>query len=331
MSASPAVGPTDLSGYPRELLLDMLRRMWLIRAFDSMLPKLYTEGLIRGSSHSAIGMEASAVGACAALQPDDLITSTHRGHGHTIAKGGDVQRMMAELLGRADGYCRGKGGSMHIADFQIGMLGANGIVGGGIGIACGAALTSKLRRPGVVTACFFGDGAINQGIFHEVANLAAIWRLPLLFICEDNGFAMSARSGEMIAGDDIARRADAYGFPGVSVDGQDVLAVHDTVAGAAAQARSGAGPALIVSKTYRFEGHFSGDTMRYRSSAEAAPWLERDPIKLLASRLLEADAADAAALEDVERSARVAVADALQWAKESPLPEKAEALTDVYA
>src|SRR5215831_5038562 len=182
----------------------MLRRMQLIRAFDSMLPDLYTRQLIRGSSHAAIGQEAVAVGACAALAGDDYITSTHRGHGHTIAKGGDVKRMMAELLGREVGYCRGKGGSMHIADFSIGMLGANGIVGGGFGIAGGAALSAKLRHTDQVAVCFFGDGAINQGAFHEVSNLAAIWQLPLILLCENNLFAMSGRATEMIAAPDLA-------------------------------------------------------------------------------------------------------------------------------
>src|SRR5438105_6962655 len=198
--------------------VEVLRRMMLIRAFDSLLPDLYTRGLIRGSSHAAIGQEAVAVGACAALAPADYITSTHRGHGHVIAKGGDVNRMMAELLGREDGYCRGKGGSMHIADFSIGMLGANGIVGGGFGLAAGAALSAQLRRSGQVALCFFGDGAINQGAFHGVANLAGIWSLPLILVCENNQFAMSARAESLIAGNDPAARAAGYGFPGVLVD-----------------------------------------------------------------------------------------------------------------
>jgi pyruvate dehydrogenase E1 component alpha subunit len=192
----------------------MLERMLLIRAFDSKLPDLYTRGLIRGSAHAAIGQEAVAVGACAALRGDDLITSTHRGHGHAIAKGADVRLMMAELLGRADGYCKGKGGSMHIADFSIGMLGANGIVGGGFGIAGGAALACQVLREDRVVLCFFGDGAINQGVFHEVTNMAALWRLPLVLLCENNQFAMSARIAEMSAVQDLALRANAYGIPG---------------------------------------------------------------------------------------------------------------------
>ena len=233
--------------------VEMLRRMVLIRAFDSLLPDLYTKELIRGSSHAAIGQEAVAVGACAALAPDDYITSTHRGHGHTIAKGGDVNRMMAELMGREDGYCRGKGGSMHIADFSIGMLGANGIVGGGLGIAAGAALSAQMRRSGQVALCFFGDGAINQSSFHGVANLAGIWNLPLILLCEDNRFAMSGRAELMIAGGDPVMRAQAYGFPGVSVDGMDVLAVKAAVAEARTRALAGDGPTLVVAACYRFQ------------------------------------------------------------------------------
>src|SRR5438105_15640511 len=242
--------------------VEVLRRMMLIRAFDSLLPDLYTRGLIRGSSHAAIGQEAVAVGACAALAADDYITSTHRGHGHAIAKGCDVNRMMAELLGRRDGYCRGKGGSMHIADFSLGMLGANGIVGGGFGIAGGAALSAKLRGSGQVALCFFGDGAANQGAFHEVANLSAIWKLPLILLCENNRFAMSARVENMVAVSDLAERARAYGFPGVSVDGMDVVSVRDAVAAARSRAVRGDGPTLVVADCYRFAGHFSGDTQR---------------------------------------------------------------------
>ena len=216
-----------------------LRQMALIRAFDSQLPSLYTRGLVRGSSHAAIGQEAVAVGACAAIQHADYITSTHRGHGHAIAKGADVRLMMAELLGRETGYCRGKGGSMHIADFSLNMLGANGIVGGGFGLAAGAALTAQQRGEGRVALCFFGDGAINQGSFHGVCNLAAIWSLPLVFLCENNQFAMSGRVEEMTSVPDLAVRAAAYGFPGVSIDGMDVFAVCSATEAVVLRARSG--------------------------------------------------------------------------------------------
>jgi TPP-dependent pyruvate/acetoin dehydrogenase alpha subunit len=314
-----------------QLLIEMLRRMYLIRAFESYLPRLYNLQLIRGSSHSAIGQEASAVGTCIALREDDYITSTHRGHGHTIAKGGDVKKMMAELIGRIDGYCRGKGGSMHIADFSIGMLGANGIVGGGIGIAGGAALSAKLRHTDQVTVCFFGEGAIGQGVFHEIANLAAIWNLPLVFVCENNLFAMSGRATEMIAGSDLAAHAVAHGFPGRTIDGMDVSLVYDAVLEAVNRARAGEGPTLIVNATYRFAGHFSGDVMRYRTKEEAEPWLERDPIELHRSRLvtegvLGNDEADVLA-ETAERQ----IEDALEFAKASPLPDPATAWEDLYA
>ena len=303
--------------------------MLLVRAFDSLLPDLYTRGLIRGSSHAAIGQEAVAVGACAALAPDDYITSTHRGHGHTIAKGGDVRRMMAELRGRRDGYCRGKGGSMHIADFSIGMLGANGIVGGGFGIAAGAALSAQMRRSGQVALCFFGDGALNQSSFHGVANLAGIWKLPLILLCEDNRFAMSARAEIMIAGGDPVARAGAYGFPGVAVDGMDVIAVRTAVAAARERALAGAGPTLVVAACYRFQGHFSGDTQSYRTREELAPWLERDPIPAFRARLVAGGSLGEADADALEEEVATEIAEALAFAQASPWPEAAEAWEDV--
>lgn len=314
-----------------DIHVEMLRRMQLIRAFDSLLPDLYTRQLIRGSSHAAIGQEAVAVGACAALTTEDYITSTHRGHGHTIAKGGDVKRMMAELLGRQDGYCRGKGGSMHIADFSIGMLGANGIVGGGFGLAGGAALSAQLRGSGQVALCFFGDGAFNQGAFHEVSNLSAIWKLPLILLCENNQFAMSARVEQMVSVRDLTRRAEAYGFPGVGVDGMDVLAVHDAVAAARTRARQDEGPTLIVATCYRFVGHFSGDTQRYRTREEVQPWLERDPISFHQRRLVDSGVITEDAAGELELDAKRAVAAALEFAIASPWPAAEEAWEDLYA
>ena len=312
-----------------ETEIELLRRMLLVRAFDSLLPDLYTRGLIRGSSHAAIGQEAVAVGACAALAPDDYITSTHRGHGHTIAKGGDVRRMMAELMGRRDGYCRGKGGSMHIADFSIGMLGANGIVGGGFGIAAGAALSAQMRRSGQVALCFFGDGALNQSSFHGVANLAGIWKLPLILLCEDNRFAMSARAEIMIAGGDPVARAGAYGFPGVAVDGMDVIAVRTAVAAARERALAGAGPTLVVAACYRFQGHFSGDTQSYRTREELAPWLERDPIPAFRARLVAGGSLGEADADALEEEVATEIVEALAFAQASPWPEAAEAWEDV--
>lgn len=311
--------------------VEWYRKMQLIRTFDSLLPELYTKGLVRGSTHAAIGQEAVAVGACVALAPNDQITSTHRGHGHAIAKGADVRRMMAELLGRVDGYCRGRGGSMHIADFSIGMLGANGIVGGGFGIAGGAALSAQVLGTGRVVLCFFGEGAINQGAFHEVANMAGIWRLPLVLLCENNRWAMSAEVERMTAGGDLARRADAYGFPGERVDGMDVGAVREVVARAAERARAGKGPSLVVADCYRFGGHFSGDLMRYRDSDAAASWIDRDPIALLRARLLQEGLANDDQLDAIGASCEREVLDALEWAKESPLPMPESVADDLYA
>jgi TPP-dependent pyruvate/acetoin dehydrogenase alpha subunit len=328
-----AVSTSTDAATPPELdpdhLVEILRRMLLIRAFDSKLPDLYSKQLIRGSSHAAIGEEATAVGACTALAPDDYITSTHRGHGHAIAKGCDVNRMMAELLGRVDGYCRGKGGSMHIADFSLGMLGANGIVGGGFGLATGAALSCKLRGSGQVALCFFGDGATNQGSFHENANLAAIWKLPLILMCENNGFAMSARSDRFVAV--LERRADGYGIPCVEVDGMDVLAVHDAVAAARRHALDGQGPTMIIANCYRLAGHFSGDTQSYRTKEEVQVWWERDPIKLHRERLVGSGILTEDAADELAHEAERRVVDALEFAKASPFPPAEEAFEDVYA
>ena len=312
-------------------LVEMLRRMALIRAFDSLLPTLYTQGLVQGSSHAAIGQEAVAVGACAALAADDYITSTHRGHGHTIAKGGDPRRMMAELLGRADGYCHGKGGSMHIADFSIGMLGANGIVGGGFGVAGGAALSAQIRESGQVALCFFGDGAINQSSFHGVANMAAIWKLPLVLLCENNQFAMSARVAQMTAGESPAARGLAYGIPGSTLDGMDVLAVYDGVAEAVRRARAGEGPSLVVADCYRFMGHFAGDTMRYRTAEETEAWIARDPITLFRARLVTSKTLSEDDAAAVTAAAEAEIAAALEFAKASPFPDVSAAWEDVYA
>jgi len=320
-----------LDQYDPQLLVEMLRRMALIRAFDSGLPALYTQGLVRGSSHASIGQEAVAIGACFALKNTDYVTSTHRGHGHTIAKGGDVKRMMAELLGRAAGYCRGKGGSMHIADFSIGMLGANGIVGGGIGIATGAALSVSMRGSQEVVLCFFGDGAINQGVFLECGNMAAIWKLPLILLCENNQFAMSTRPAETTSVSELTQRAAAFGISGTKVDGMDVLAVFDAVAEAATQARKGQGPSFIEAVCYRYEGHFSGDNLKYRSKDERAAWSEKDPILRLRNRLIDAKLLTAREADDLVGDADRQIDEALEFAKASPLPDPDTAWEDLYA
>src|SRR5579884_3806012 len=276
---------------PKTLVVDILRKMYRIRHFETKVIDLFQDGQIRGSTHTYIGEEASGVGTCSALRPDDFITSTHRGHGHCIAKGGRLDLMMAELLGKSTGYCKGKGGSMHIADVDAGILGANGIVGGGIGIATGAALASQLAGRDDVVLCFFGDGALNQGILHEAANLAAIWKLPVVYVCENNQYAMSARADRFTSVPDPSVRAAAYGFPGVSFDGMDPLAVYRAVREAVARARRGEGPSLVVAVTYRFLGHHVGDPLNYRDKAEVEQWRARDPIGrfekvLLAHRLL---------------------------------------------
>jgi TPP-dependent pyruvate/acetoin dehydrogenase alpha subunit len=324
-------GENALRGRNPERLIEMLQRMMLIRAFDSTLPHLYTEGLVRGSSHASIGQEAVAVGACFALEPTDLITSTHRGHGHTIAKGGDVKRMMAELLGRADGYCHGKGGSMHISDFSIGMLGANGIVGAGIGIATGAALSALMRGSNQVVLCFFGDGAVNQGVFLECGNMAALWKLPLVLLCENNQFAMSSRPKETTSVPKLAQRAAAFGIPGMQVDGMNVLAVFDAVSDAVSRARQGSGPSFIEALCYRYEGHFSGDALKYLSKDERAVWTQRDPINDLRERLVGAQLLSNTEADDLARAAEQLVDEALQFAIASPQPDPSAAWEDLYA
>ena len=314
-----------------KVLAEMLRRMLLIRAFDSRLPSLYTQGLVRGSSHASIGQEAVAVGACFALEETDYMTSTHRGHGHTIAKGGNVKLMMAELLGRQAGYCRGKGGSMHIADFSIGMLGANGVVGGGIGIATGAALSASMRGSQQVALCFFGEGAINQGIFLESGNMAAVWKLPVIFLCENNQFAMSTRPTETTSVSELTQRAVAFGIPGGRVDGMDVLAVFDAVKLAVSRSRAGDGPSFIEATCYRYEGHFSGDSLKYQSKDERTAWKEKDPILRLRDCLIDAKLLSVEEADGFASSADCEIDEALEFAKSSPFPDAATAWEDLYA
>lgn len=314
-----------------ETEIKLLRTMLLIRAFDSNLPVLYNRGLIQGSSHAAIGQEAVAAGACLALRPGDYVTSTHRGHGHAIAKGADLYRMTAELLGRSTGICRGKGGSMHIADFGIRMLGANGIVGGNFGIATGAALSIQLRGLDDVVLSFFGEGALNQGSFLECANMAKIWNLPVIFLCENNHFAMSARPEDMLAVSSIPDRARAFGIDGVEIDGMDADVVYDAVSAAAAAARGGAGPQFISAECYRFEGHFSGDAMGYRDSVESELWKQRDPLLILGTRLVEHGLLAAEEIDALTVEAGELVQQALEMATKDPFPEPAQAREDLYA
>jgi TPP-dependent pyruvate/acetoin dehydrogenase alpha subunit len=316
-------------------LVDMLRQMILIREFDQLAIELRKARRIHGALHPYVGEEAVAVGVCAVLRPADRITSTHRGHGHCIAKGADINRMMAELFGRVDGYCKGKGGSMHIADFAIGMLGANGIVGGGMPIACGAALAAQLEDVGDVAVCFFGDGATGEGEFHESLNIASVWKLPLIFVCENNQYGADNAVESVRVTTDIALHAPAYGMPGVTVDGNDVLAVRDAADAAVARARRGEGPTLIHCRTFRWLFHAMRDVPppEIRRADLLAAWRgpERDPIARFEARLLAegvVTAADVRALRD--RVARDLTA-AVEFAEASPYPDPKDLLVDMFA
>ena len=312
-------------------LREALRLMLTIRNFDERALALYRAGEMRGTTHPYIGMEAVGVGVMLALRPDDYVTSTHRGHGHTIAKGGDVRRMMAELLGRATGYSGGKGGSMHIADMDKHMLGANGIVGGGMGLATGAALTAKLQQTGAVAICFFGDGALEQGILHETTNLAAIWKLPVVFVCENNQYAMSARSDWSVAGGDPAARAAGYGIPGVTVDGMDLFAVNAQAREFAERARRGDGPAYLVCNTYRYHGHHAGDPLNYREKEEVDRWRLLDPIERVKLAAIDRGVMRPSDIELLERDVEAKIDEAVEFAKNSPEPSVDQLMTDVYA
>jgi TPP-dependent pyruvate/acetoin dehydrogenase alpha subunit len=314
---SPLIAPADLSA---ERQLEMYRTMRLIREFDTSVKELWKKDFIYGLAHSYVAAEAIAVGACTALRPGDLITSTHRGHGHTIAKGGDVKRMMAELMGRAAGYCGGKGGSMHIAAVDEGMLGATGIVGSAMPIAVGAALTSKTLHRGNVAVCFHGDGATNQGVWHESINLAATWKLPVIFLCENNQWAISLPYEQAANNPEVADRARGYGIPGVTVDGFNPFAVYSAVEEAAARARAGAGPTLIEAKFYRYIGHFVADDERYRDTSCNEFWIEFDPLVRMADHLLETGIASPVWIEDANAAARAAVDEAIEFAKAAPEP-----------
>jgi len=302
-----------------------------IRLFEEKVFELYGQNLVPGTIHLYAGEEAVAVGVCANLRKDDYIVSTHRGHGHCIAKGARLDKTMAEILGKKTGYCMGKGGSMHIADFSIGMLGATAVVGAGIPIATGAGLSIKLRRTDQVTACFFGDGASNQGTFHEGINMAAVWKLPVLFVCENNLYAMGTRQTQVMLTKDIAKRAVAYGIPGVSVDGNDVIAVYEAAQQAVRRARSGDGPTLIECRTYRHKGHSRFDPATYRSKEEVEEWLDKDPVRRLKNQLLERNDLSNTEVKQIEKEVSDAVEAAVKFAKDSPYPAPEEALEDVYA
>ena len=317
-----------------ELKIQLYRMMLRIRRFEEKLIDLKARGSIPGVLHLYIGEEATATGTCAALRPDDYITSTHRGHAHCIAKGGDFSRMMAELFGRSTGYCCGKGGSMHIANINLGILGANGIVAAGMPIAGGAALSIKLRGTEQVAVCFFGDGAANQGAFHESLNMAAIWNLPVIFVCENNQYAISVAQSRSSSIRDIYLRKDSYGIHGCMVDGNDVMAVYDAVQEAAQRARLGKGPALIECKTYRWRGHYEGEadrTYTYRNDEEIEEWKKRCPIERFRKKLLEEGIFGEDDFEGMELEIQKEIEEAIQFAENSPFPKPEEALTGLYA
>lgn len=315
----------------KEKLLWMYQKMVEIRKFDLKVDELFKKNMIWGTCHLYVGEEATAVGTCAALESDDYITSTHRGHGHCIAKGADIKRMMAELLGKETGYCKGRGGSMHIVDVSTGNLGANGIVGAGIPIATGAALASKRRKDGKVTVCFFGDGAVNVGPFHESLNMASIWKLPVVYVCENNQYAMSTSVQKATAVRDIAVRGQSYDMPGVVVDGNDVIAVFETVSEAVNRARRGDGPTLVESKTYRFFGHSKSDPRVYRSREEEQMWMAKDPIPRFANLLKEKGIATEEELKSIDELVDKEMEEALEFALNSPLPKLEEIAKYVYA
>ena len=314
----------------RDEVLELYRRMVLIRRFEERAAQLRAAGLIPGFLHPSIGQEAVAVGVCAALGPDDVLTSTHRGHGHMLGRGADPGRMYAELFGRTDGYNRGKGGSLHMIDADLGFLGANGIVGGGIPLATGAGLQLRRRGTSAVAVSFFGDGATNEGSFHESLNLAALWKLPVVYICENNLYGEFTRQDQHQVIKDVADRAAAYGMPGIVVDGNDVLAVREVTAEAVARARGGDGPTLVEAKTYRHRGHFEGDMARYRPKDEVAYWMSRDPLDITAGRLVEELGATGADLERARSAVERRLDEAIEWAKERAHPEPEDALQHVY-
>ncbi len=305
--------------------------MFTIRRFEEKVNELFLGGEIPGFVHLYIGEEAIATGVMANLRKTDYITSTHRGHGHTIAKGADLNRMMAEIFGKATGYCKGKGGSMHIADFTIGMLGANGVVGGGYNLAVGAGLAAKLRGQDQVSVCFFGDGASNRGTFHEGLNMAAAWKLPVIFVCENNQWASTTPYRTTTSVENIADRATGYGIPGVVVDGNNVFAVYEAAQAAVEHARSGGGPTLLETKTYRIKGHFVGDPEMYRTREEVQQQFEtNDPLNNFKQAVLNANSLTEKDLEEIETAVQAAIEEAVDFARESPFPKPEELFEDLY-
>jgi pyruvate dehydrogenase E1 component alpha subunit len=316
--------------FPPQALKEALRRMYLIRRFEEGAEESYMRGLIHGTMHLSIGQEASAVGACMDLRKTDYITSTHRGHGHCIAKGADPKLMFAEFFGKEEGYCRGRGGSMHIADVESGNLGANGIVAGGIPIAVGAALAIKKQKRDDIAVSFFGDGASNEGAFHEALNMAAIWKLPVIFVCENNKYGMSVSTERSMAVEHVAERAPAYRMPGVIVDGNRVEDVSEAVMEATSRARAGEGPTLIECKTYRIRGHSKSDRNRYRSKEEIEEWQAKDPIGHFEQALIARQILAEREIAAIRTAAQAEIAAAIEFARNGTDPIPTEVTRDVY-
>jgi len=314
-------------------LLDMHKRMVRIRLFEEAAGKLMEDGKVPGALHLYVGQEAVAAGVMVHLTNKDQITSTHRGHGHLIAKGGEFNKMYAELYGKSTGYCKGKGGSMHICDMDLGMLGANGIVGGGPPIAMGAAFSNKFRKTKDVSATFFGDGASNEGAFHEAANMAALFKLPIVFVCENNGYGEYTAQVNHQAVVDVADRAAGYGMPGVVVDGMDAIAVYEAAGEAVARARAGHGPTLLECKTYRYYDHVGvrGMGLKYRSDEEVEQWQQRDAIERIEAHIIEQDVATRRKLDNVHKATQKEVEEGIAFAEASPMPDASALLEDVYA
>ena len=325
--------PGDINSLSVETLIDFYEQMFTIRKFEETVYEVYSRGIMPGLAHLYTGEEAIAVGVCAALEKEDNITSTHRGHGHLLAKGGDPTRMFAELLGKGSGYNRGKGGSMHIADISLNMLGANGIVGGNFGIAAGAGLSAKVKGNGRISVVFFGDGAMNEGLFYETAHMVSLWNLPVVYILENNGYGEYTSAARSTVGTGPAR-AEAMNIPARSVDGNDVMAVHEAANWGIERARNGEGPSFIECHTYRLRGHHMGDqgnTYGYRSQSEVDEWMEKCPIKRLRAQLLESDFVVADMLDGIETDVGKLIQKAVEDAIEAPYPDPAEVYTDVYA
>ena len=314
-----------------DVQIALLKTMIRIRAFEERVRDLFAAGRLPGFVHLSIGQEAVAAGACGALRSDDYVLSTHRGHGHLVAKGADTSKMMAELYAKRTGSCKGKGGSMHIADASVGVLGANGVVAGGLTVAAGVGLSIRQRRSGQVCLCFFGDGAANRGPTHEALNLAVVWKLPVIFLCENNGWASTTSHRYASSVPDVAMRASGYGLTGIVVDGMDAVAVHEAVRSAVDAARAGGGPALIEAKVVRWQGHYEGDPQGYRDKAEIVDGKARDPIPRLAAALVAAGELRDEDVAGLRQAAQDEIDRAVAFGESSPLPTAEDALQDLFA